>query len=53
MIKKELFTNENTELKNYGAIYKDQDKYTISNKQLPDKQLIAEAFFHKSLFEIG
>ena len=52
MTQMEIFTNENIDLKTYGAIYKDGDKYTIANQKV-QKEIIAEAFFQKTLFEKG
>ncbi len=54
-IKHEIFSNENTSLKNYGAIYKDEnsDKFILSDIKLEGKVLLAECFFHKVINNKG
>ena len=54
-IKHEIFSNENTSLKNYGAIYKDQnsEKFILSDKKIEGKVLLAECYFHKIINSKG
>ena len=54
-IKQEIFSNENTSLNNYGAIYKDQnsDKFILSDKKIEGKVLLAECNFHKIINNKG
>ena len=54
-IQHEIFSNEKTSLKHYGAIYieENSDKFIISDKKIEGKVLLAECYFHKTITNKG
>jgi len=51
-----ILKNENESLKDYGAIFKVDNKFVLSNKQNDEhskKEIVAESHYHKTLNEIG
>jgi hypothetical protein len=53
MIETKLFSNEDTELKNYGAIYKEGETYKLLNQKDQSKQVVAEVYLNNTLMQNG